>query len=506
MNDLDDIKTRLDTLKSDPVPTGRGFDAAVTRGRRHRRNTRIGNGVAAAGLSALAVVAVMNVSPAATLDAPDVAASDGVTSEGTTATAASLSVEWQAVAETVGQGTPVFGADGALYVVSTAPGATYEDGTEGVLWTSSDDGETWSRVATPDGVSLTDVFASDDALYVVGTAPGSADVGAVSVGVSADGGSSWDGRFLDLRASAPADIPIVGNSQRTLVASAPGRTLVLAQTTFYVDGAAFVPEDLNLDPEFLGVATEETGVVVYDWSGTERVTVGCESGTDSPDTCPLGEPDLVWEATWEELGISPADLEFDELFVSVDGGAFEPLDFPEQLDLVSIDWAADAFYGLVDAGGRMQVWRSIDGTDWQPTGDLPGGYWANAIGAVGDTLVSVIESYGEGGPTSVVTSTDGGITWLAIPVGDLGMEPTTSFVSWSTGPSGMVIGGGPYDGGPIQLASSSDAMTWEVTTLDDLPQGTSIDGVAVAEDVVFANTLVWDPSAEDVDLIGRITD
>jgi hypothetical protein len=110
-NPVDDLESRIATLKQTPVPAGAGLEAAKARGRAHRRRTQLQTGMGAMAVTALAVVGALNL-PSTTndLDAPG-----GFAAEGSDEAAVpAIDFEWSAVAEAVGGGRPVFGPDGTL--------------------------------------------------------------------------------------------------------------------------------------------------------------------------------------------------------------------------------------------------------------------------------------------------------------------------------------------------------------------------------------------------------
>jgi hypothetical protein len=521
---VDDLESRIAALKNTPVPTGAGVEAAKARGRVHRRRTRLQTGMGAMAVTALAVVGVLNLPSTTTdLDAPGAFATEG--SDGAAVTTGGF--EWSAVAEAVGGGRPVFGPDGTLYVVSTSPELTAypEDGSspEWLLWASDDAGENWASSSLTDFAQelwVHDLVATDDGLYVVGTAAPTVERGAATVrmGRSTDA-DTWEQIDLALTARAPEGTALVGQVTTAMLASGPDVTAVLAQTAFWVDPTPFIPGAFSSEEDGYVAYPTDLGVEVYDQSQELELARACEDalaelaeeGTDVetlevyPEPCnvaEVGSSVLVWAAAWEELGLNPDDLRLDELFLSTDGVTFTPAEFPTGLAVISLDWAGGAFYALAHVpgtGSAFEVWRSVDGTGWTQVGMLPSDSWLTAVGAVGDTLVTV----GENGAV-VMTSTDGGASWDAAPLSELVELPEGLWAtSWQAGPAGLAIALSSFEvNSAAFVATSSNLTDFQVERLDGGEYGTYIEGVAVGADAIFANAGSWRKDGA-VDFIAR---
>jgi hypothetical protein len=522
-NPVDDLESRIATLKQTPVPAGAGLEAAKARGRAHRRRTQLQTGMGAMAVTALAVVGALNLPSTTTdLDAPG-----GFAAEGSDEAAVpAIDFEWSAVAEAVGGGRPVFGPDGTLYVVSTSPELTAypEDGSapEYLLWASADAGENWASSSLSDFAQelwVHDLVATNHGLYVVGTAAPTVERGAATVrmGRSSDP-DAWEQIDVTLSARAPEGTPLVGQATTVMLAAGPDVTALLAQTAFWVDPTPFIPEEFSPEEDEYVAYPTDLGVEVYDQSEELELARACEdalaeltdAGTEVntlevyPDPCnaaEVGSSVLVWAATWDELGLNPDDLRPDELFLSTDGVTFTPAEFPTGLAVTSLDWAGDAFYALVQAGASstFEVWRSVDGTGWTQVGMLPSDSWATAVGAVGDTLVTV----GENGAV-VMTSTDGGASWDAAPLSELVELPEGLWATtWHAGPAGLAIALANFEESSAAfVATSSNLTDWQVERLDGGEYGTYIEGMAVGADAIFANAGSWRKDGA-VDFIAR---
>ncbi len=320
-------------------------------------------------------------SPEAGNDVDLVAAANARLTEGT--------VEWTTGPATLGmiqfqQAT----ADGVMYVLSTAPGARWEDHPSGdipeAIYASSD-GVSWE--SHPLGGSwVSSISAANGLLYVVGTAPGAdADSVVMQIGIS-------DNRGADLRrVSIPLGENRPGNYSTQVMATGGG-VLAAASIRGSTDPWTLLPAEAlsgSVEP-----VTIDDGIAVFP-SGSVGIAYEICGGADPAGCQALVEEEATYFATWEELGFDPADISFGEMVTNVaywseDGTEFTEIPYPfpggwfERSASVG-----DSAVVAIGGGAGSRLFASEDGRAWREIGAEMTMGFLTAIGEVDGEVVAV---------------------------------------------------------------------------------------------------------------------
>lgn len=366
-------------------------------------------------------------------DLAQVAAADAVLSLG------NATFDWEVGPAALSWATSTATSDGVAYVLSTAPGTRWEDfpngnvpeaiyvSTDGANWNSRPTGGTW----------VSSIAAADGLLYAVGTAPGaSAETMTLQVGMSADQGASFELTQLPLGGSGPAHV------QANVVAGDAG-VLALASHTLMLDPWVLLPpEALEGDANAF---TVDDGIAVFGSADLATVEQACYGGGD----CQAAIDDhATYFATWEELGIDAAAANSGGIttrtaYLSSDGKNFEEVDYPLPEGWIDRSFNLDGTTVVSVSGNMSQMLASEDLVTWQPIDVDVGAGWISDIGKVGDEYVVAGQTQ-MGGPV-VYRSDDLFGDWVEVPFADL--VPALDLGSgntWMTtaavGPSGVVLG------------------------------------------------------------------
>jgi hypothetical protein len=436
---------------------------------------------------------------------------DSVIADANTETVAAEFVEvdltWSPEDTTIGGFTSVavFGSDGAFYALSTSPGMREmpQDGSPpDYSIYRSEDGATWTEQPI-DGFGndlwLRNLAESGGNLYVVSTAPGVADPNgsSIMVGVSEDGGGSWQSTTLDLDAREPINLgQIFGKSVQPQVAAGSPLVVATASTRFLVDYNSLVPPGILTDASYS--QRTHTGIEVVDYGGR---------GECAGMLCPEddGQPDVIWRATWAELGLRPEPDAAVETFVSNDGGiTFQETDNPFPLDHV-----VESLYSIGNnvlatvrpatfsamAPPVLSLWRTRDGTTWEPAAGLPAMDVVMAAGETGGKVV-VIGQF-QTSPV-IAVSDDEGATWKAVDISAampvVGRNDSRWITAASVGPMGAFLNvqtwvqnaGLNQQGMQVdQFLASSDLVSWSVSPASELASGGLYQLLAGSEQVLL---------------------
>lgn len=324
------------------------------------------------------------------------------------------SLNWEAANATLGWTQQSVTADGTLYVLSTAPGARWENFPNGnipdAIYTSAD-GIEWA--ANPVGGSwVSSIGAADGLLYAVGTAPG-AEEGATDlrVGVSSDRGKTFTDTQIPVESDGKASV-------NAHVMATGGGVLVTATSHTFFDPLSLLPPDA-LDESAETVVVDD-GVAVVGMDRLEEMEAAC-FGQD-PDRC----EEFVGEAgffSWDELGVESENVRSGETFThsaywSSDGRGFEKVAYPfgdgfiDQIFSVS-DQA------VVSVGGEgTRLFASEDAREWRQLPDVPPVGWVTAMGEVAGEVVMVAQTP-QGESASVFSAPDLSGPWEELAIQEL---------------------------------------------------------------------------------------
>lgn len=302
-------------------------------------------------------------------------------------------------------------ADGIMYVLSTAPGARFEDfpagrvpeaiyaSADGVAWTSHPTGGTW----------VNSLAAGGGLLYAVGTAPGAtADSVTVQVGLSRDQGATFD----------TSEIPVqtIGDISAQAIANDQG-LLVLTNSSTVIDPWALLPPEVlagDANPYQL-----DRGIAVFRSADLADVESQCFSSEGCPD---LIEDRATYFASWDELGIDP-ELAGDrqEAFFSTDGKGFEEIDYPLPPGFLERAVVIDGVAVASVSAGMSQLLASDDLRTWVPIAQDAAIGWTADIGKVGDEYVLVGST--DGSRPDIYRSDDLFGAWERVPFEVMGENP-----------------------------------------------------------------------------------
>lgn len=405
------------------------------------------------------------------------------------------------------------GSGNRLYAVGTGPaggGSAYR------VEVSDDGGATWATTELPTALadlqqrygdelvtSAPSIAVHDGTVVVIASVAASLDVAArLPEGVGTSEGGSWS-------PNAGWEITedgVVLLSGECVAAEASDAVECLPATEPPSASGATTTTLPPADPE-----APPTTTVPSEGGGAPATTPTLPSADgDAPttSTVPAAAPGSEQSYTWAQLGVDDElrDLVLhgrDLLLVSHGGGAFAPVDLSDVASTGGQVVAGDDGFTLFlrseapDTAGTS-VLRSIDGTTWEPAGELPG-YLSSTGVVAGRPAASTNEA--DGG-TVHLAQPDG--SWLAVdPLAAVGDQATAEgyVESVAFGPLGWaatVWTGSSTDTEPGARVAvhSVDGTSLSVVPLDDVidaPQHAVMD-VAVTADAVIVR--VSDPDGD----------
>jgi hypothetical protein len=502
------LQDYMDQVRRIDPPSGRGIETAIAKGgRMRRRNQAIGV------LGGLAVAAVVWFVAASIPKIADEVGGTGAAAEPSQGVSAVPSqLEWSVGAGTIGSwatNTAVWGDDGFIYALSTAPGLRDLPAGQPPAYAvyRSSDGLEWSNeilAGLGDDLWAKDLAQSAGHLYVVGTAPSLSDPGGVGmrVGVSGDAGSTWKAVDLALESQPPADDPRAFAHREVQLASGPSGVLAAASTSYSVDYTHLVPQGLLTQSSF--VQRTADGLALYDFAAMDLIARQCENGNQGACRQLSGqrfEPTLRWTGTWAEIGVEPPADSFVELFYSADGIEFDRVESPFQVDrtLHELALGSDGFYAITGPGSGgvfvgvpLEIWRSSDGRSWSRVEGGPGIEQVIALGAVKDRTVLA----GLAGGRLVVGSVDAGSAWEIYDLSEVlpVAGPEGQWVNAAgVGPAGLIFAvqtmipaGLDQMRDVTQIVETADLESWSSTPASLIVDG-YVDQLLVGDSFLFLN-------------------
>jgi hypothetical protein len=346
----------------------------------------------------------------------------------------------------------VFGSDGFIYALSTAPGlrdipigvpaphAVYRSH-DGLAWTTE------SISGLGEDLYPRDIAQAGSYLYLVGTAPSARNPAAavVRVGSSDDAGHSWQTADLELLSEGD----VFAGWMHVDVASSTLGTMVGASLSTWVDD--------------------------------------------------VGQADITLFAGSEIADLQAAVIPFGE------GYSLERVEATNAMYYA----IARPTGGLAGEIMQLELWRSPDGRDWEKLEGFPFLETVAAFGEVGNYRVVVGQLEGR---TVVGASTDD-LSWDEVDLSEL-MPTAAGGGQWISaagiGAAGLYINvqsfisvGGREELHEVsQLIESADLRSWSSTATVNLIQG-YVEQVVVGDDFVFVNGISGVPGTR-VHLIGTL--
>ncbi len=572
------LASHLEQQRLQLPPAGAGPHAIMQRGRRYRRNRQVAG---ALGMLAIVLAAVGGAvllranAPEADIVAEesrneriaDEAPGTGAPLVGVAASGGPA-LNWASAPGVLGFTEDIFEADGMFYALSTAPGVSWSDpGMQPPLpkaiWTSGD-GLAWEHTMLSEDLwSSSELGFRSGLLYLLGTAPSPGNAAGdgleTRVSISADGGRAWDSQILPSVATPPEGVGEVHwvSRQRELAAADPG-VLVSVNTSYHLDYQQFIPPELR--GNMVEAEPTATGIRVYDYSALADAEERCArahelraggQATDadveaacavleSPDTTMAGDQgayvdtrEIVYEATWEELGLADFEPRFAEMHLSRDGRAFEkvPWPFAASATVSDLVGAGDGFLALVrdlavleDGPLQAEVWRSADGVTWQQLPPIVAESHIQWVGLADDRIVAM----GMGTDTADLFVLDAaGAQWSPIDLTALLPAYEGFQENWvggaEFGPSGAAVvissfrgrlvtppqpqaEGEEYSGEQVAdgevtnyLLFTSDLTSWSVEAVNELADAHDgyVPALAVGEDRVLLRYVGGAPTGTD---------
>lgn len=318
-----DIRDRLLALYQDEMARTPQPDsgAVMTRGDELKTRRRVLTMALPVAAAAMIVVGVMVFRP----DAAAPPNPDGVAAANAVLSVSSGALDWERSPATLGWTQQRATSEGVIYVLSTAPGASFENFPMGnapeAIYVSAD-GSNWTSHPTG-GNWVHSIAASKGLLYAIGTAPGAeADSVVVQLGVSDDLGASFRTTAL------PAETRGPGFWDPRLAVTGEG-VLAITSHTVNIDPWALLPSEAlegDVQPHIVG-----EGISVFPNRLMNQVDEACYMG--DPETCQeLIAAEATYTATWEELGLEGGPEGMNGVtrgaFYSADGASFEEIDYP----------------------------------------------------------------------------------------------------------------------------------------------------------------------------------
>lgn len=496
------IRDYLSTSAATLELPGGDLDAVVRRATRRRRN-RTGGAIIASVLLLVTGVVV--------LDAPD----DQSVEFASPASLVPSPLEWTVVEPATGLAgsrSPVVGDDGAVYSLSTAPGAHISQSQEQRLRLyRSGEGAEWTEVDLPSELWAGSLATAGTRLYAVGTAPGPRGGSRLALAVTDDGGATWSTErptlgLEELAEAHPGEIT-VGSP---VIADGPAGIVGAVRVRTQPDIEELLDSKVDLDGRWTMVDTR--GVVVID---DEHPSL-----EDDDDPWTTDFPGLVARFAWSELDYPEAlaDLvsgRVHSFAVSDDGSveSWQPMpggstahDFAvlaadDGYRLLYTGWPDDTYGGdPTEPDSQMastHALRSDDGRTWR---EDPAWSPTAGTGLLGSGLLagrpSVVLGSGVTGEVMIWTATLDG--WEGLNIDEVTRAATSAPEVWfggaSYGPLGVVATALADEGNGERssyVIHSADGRTASVVAVGDHLDGGAVTGssITVSADAVVVGLL-----------------
>ena len=273
----------------------------------------------------------------------------------------------------------VVGPGGAIYSLSTAPGAAAGENVSlpATLYRSTD-GVEWTPAELPSSLNPSSLAATDRALYAIGTAPAGGNLRAVQVASTNATGGTWS------KATLPLDVGALESRYgvkiglgRLTVASDETRVVVAARLQV-VDGLERVLGP-TVDTSG-GYRVSEQGIDVYSSVVPDVPRVTTPEARAEMEMMRKGvKPTISASYTWAQLNVDETlrslILGESRVFVADDGQTFREAKLPSTVRVFGALFATTDGFRLFGStnmdSGQINSWRSGDGHSWEADGDGP---------------------------------------------------------------------------------------------------------------------------------------
>jgi photosystem II stability/assembly factor-like uncharacterized protein len=246
-------------------------------------------------------------------------------------------------------GSPVVGGD--LHSLVTADGTTLYVGGHQAVSTSTDGGQTWSRVSSLDDADAMGWAFLDDSIWMGGH-PG--------LSVSTDGGSTFTQHNEGLPAT---DIHALGGTGELLYAASPAAGFIASED----GGTTWEVRNPQVGQSFMGHILVDPNDA--DHAIAPDMQVGAAETTDGGLTWHAlgGVPGAMW-VSWDPNDVRHIVVSGSgAAAASTDGGAtWNPIPIPDGVMVVEIDPSDPGrLYGAAHEGDEARIWVSEDsGGSW----------------------------------------------------------------------------------------------------------------------------------------------
>lgn len=475
-------------------------------------------------------------------DAPDTSNRENVAGGGADVTAApppetvvvnpievAGDLDWYAIDSPLGYSQRVLATDtGTFYALSTTPGNNFDWPIPKAIYKSTD-GENWDIIDLDPNIGSSDMALRGETIYLIGTSPANVNFQEppdIVISASNDDGISWEQTLIESQAAPPGGADLEWANVNMRIGASSKGVLAAVNSQFFLDYRSLMP------PEFvgnnLGYTGVEEGVAVVDYQVLDQMYMTCEREMEAVGgdfeqmslECQQlfeggDEVGAIAVVTWEELGLPEGGSPFfSEMFLSVDGVNFEPVESPldPSGDLNTLH-ASDGGFLLVEWNqGGQRIWFSEDGRAWDeaPVADFD---WITNIGTVeGKTVI-----LGQGRNSSMAAWQNDAGGWDLVDFNSIlgGGNQNRWLSAGAVGPLGVAAVFQTFDERAgrefIEVAVGTSPETWSVVDVDGivgLGEGGYSDWVAVGTEQIILRYEVFSRFGEprSLQVIGAIAE